>query len=53
MKTTKINRAEKFGRFADHWSPKIVATLNGQEVKVVKFQGEFCLASPVEHPAWI
>lgn len=38
---TTINLAEKFGRFAEHWSPRIVAELNGQHVKLVKFQGEF------------
>src|SRR4051812_10058506 len=37
----KINLAEKFSRFTAHWSPKIVAELNGQQVKLVKFQGEF------------
>ena len=37
----KINLAEKFGRFSAHWSPKIVAALNGQQVKLVKFRGEF------------
>jgi mannose-6-phosphate isomerase-like protein (cupin superfamily) len=37
----KINLAEKFSRFSAHWSPKIVAELNGQHVKLVKFQGEF------------
>ncbi len=25
----------------EHWRPQVVATLNGQEVKLVKFQGEF------------
>jgi len=37
----KVNLAEKFGEFQDHWSPKIAAELNGQQVKLVKFQGEF------------
>lgn len=37
----KINLAEKFAQFSAHWSPKIVAELNGQEIKLVKFQGEF------------
>ena len=37
----KINLAEKFSRFSEHWSPKVVADLNGQQVKLVKFQGEF------------
>jgi mannose-6-phosphate isomerase-like protein (cupin superfamily) len=36
-----INLAEKFSRFSEHWSPKIVAALNGQHVKLVKFRGEF------------
>lgn len=37
----KINLAEKLALFREHWSPKIVAELNGQHVKLVKFQGEF------------
>jgi mannose-6-phosphate isomerase-like protein (cupin superfamily) len=39
--TTPINLAEKFARFEEHWSPKIIAALNGQEVKLVKIRGEF------------
>jgi mannose-6-phosphate isomerase-like protein (cupin superfamily) len=38
---TKINIAEKFGRFTDQWSPKIVADLNDSHVKLAKVQGEF------------
>ena len=37
----KVNLAEKFARFADYWSPKVVGELNGQLVKLVKFQGAF------------
>jgi mannose-6-phosphate isomerase-like protein (cupin superfamily) len=37
----KINIAEKMAQFSEHWSPKIAAELNGQHVKLVKFQGEF------------
>ena len=37
----KINLAEKFALFQEHWSPKIVAELNGQQVKLAKLQGEF------------
>ncbi|MBW4514333.1 MAG: cupin domain-containing protein [Timaviella obliquedivisa GSE-PSE-MK23-08B] len=37
----KVNLAEKLAVFADHWNPKIVGELNGQQVKLVKFQGEF------------
>ena len=41
MTPEKVNLAEKFARFSEHWSPKIVAELNGQHVKLVKFRGEF------------
>ena len=37
----KINLAEKLSKFTAHWTPKIVAELNGQHVKLVKFRGEF------------
>lgn len=37
----KICLAEKLASFDEHWSPKIVGALNGQHVKLVKFQGEF------------
>ncbi len=37
----KINLAEKFALFDDHWRPRIVAELNGQHVKLAKLQGEF------------
>ena len=32
---------EKFAAFAEHWSPRIIAELNGQQVKLVKLHGEF------------
>lgn len=43
MKLTidKIALAEKFASFTDQWSPKIAGELNGQYVKLVKFQGAF------------
>ena len=37
----KINLKEKFGLFNENWNPKIVGELNGQYVKLVKFEGEF------------
>jgi len=39
--TDKINLEEKFSLFRSHWQPKIVGELNGQHVKLVRFQGEF------------
>ncbi|MDQ3711956.1 MAG: cupin domain-containing protein [Acidobacteriota bacterium] len=37
----KVNLAEKFALINEHWRPKVVGELNGQEVKLVKFQGAF------------
>lgn len=37
----KININEKLALFSDYWNPRIVGELNGQHVKLVKFQGEF------------
>ena len=37
----KVNLREKFSLFSEHWKPKIVGDLNGQQVKLVKFAGPF------------
>lgn len=37
----KVNLLEKFDQVTDHWNPKIVGALNGQHIKLVKFQGPF------------
>jgi len=37
----KITLAEKLATFSEHWKPKIIGELNGQQVKLVKFAGEF------------
>ena len=37
----KINLTEKLAQFTAHWQPKIIGELNGQHVKLVKFQGAF------------
>lgn len=36
-----VNLADKFSRFTDRWSPKIVGEVNDMHVKVVKVAGEF------------
>jgi mannose-6-phosphate isomerase-like protein (cupin superfamily) len=36
-----INLNQKFSLFHDHWSPKIIGELNGQEVRIAKVKGEF------------
>ena len=37
----KVNLSNAFATFTEHWDPRIAGTLNGQQVKLVKFQGEF------------
>jgi len=37
----KINLDEKFGRLKESWSPRIVAELNGQYVKIARATGKF------------
>jgi mannose-6-phosphate isomerase-like protein (cupin superfamily) len=39
--TTAINFRDKFSKFPEHWSPKIIARLNDCHFKLVKFRGEF------------
>ena len=36
-----VNLKDCLSRFSTHWDPKIVGELNGQHVKVVKFEGPF------------
>ena len=38
---TPINLAEKLAQFSTHWDPHVIADYNGNDVMVVKFQGEF------------
>jgi mannose-6-phosphate isomerase-like protein (cupin superfamily) len=37
----KVNVAEKFGRFRDHWSPKVIGEFNDCYMKAVRLRGEF------------
>ena len=39
--TQKINIDEKFSLFSEHFRPKIVAELNGQEFKLAKIKGTY------------
>ncbi len=41
MTPEKANLRDKLALFSTHWDPKIVAELNGQQVKLVKVQGVF------------
>ncbi len=37
----KVNFTDKFSRFSDYWSPKIVGEINDSYIKLVKVRGEF------------
>ncbi|TQK62540.1 mannose-6-phosphate isomerase-like protein (cupin superfamily) [Brevibacillus sp. AG162] len=37
----KVNLAEKFSLFHEHWNPKIAGELNDSYVKLAKLKGEF------------
>ena len=38
---TKVNLAEKFARFDDHWAPRIAGRYNGSEIRLAKASGDF------------
>jgi mannose-6-phosphate isomerase-like protein (cupin superfamily) len=38
---TPVNVSDKFNLFSEHWRPKVIARLNGQELKLIKVQGVF------------
>jgi mannose-6-phosphate isomerase-like protein (cupin superfamily) len=37
----KVNLADKLAKLHDYWSPRVIAELNGQHVRIAKLQGEF------------
>ena len=41
MSIDKVNLAEKFAQFSEHWSPKVAGDINDFQVKLVKVKGEF------------
>ncbi|RPI90116.1 MAG: cupin domain-containing protein [Chloroflexi bacterium] len=48
MDYQSVNLQEKFAKFSEHWSPKIVAQMNNYHFKIAKIQGEFIWH---DHPA--
>jgi mannose-6-phosphate isomerase-like protein (cupin superfamily) len=44
----KVNLAEKFAAFSEHWSPKIVGAVDDYEIKLVKVEGDFVWHSHAE-----
>ena len=41
MRTAPTNLADKLALITEHWSPRIVGALNGQELKLAKLKGTF------------
>ncbi len=41
MAIAKVTIREKLSQISDYWNPRIAGELNGQQVKLVKFKGEF------------
>lgn len=37
----KVNISEKLNQINDHWNPRIVGELNGQQIRLVKIIGDF------------
>ena len=37
----KINFQEKFAKFSEHWTPKVIAEMNDYQFKLAKVKGEF------------
>ena len=44
----KVNLPDKLDSFSEHWSPRIVAQYNGNDIMVVKLEGEFVWHSHAE-----
>ena len=41
MKHDSLNLDDKFSKFADYWSPRVIAEMNDYQFKLVKIKGEF------------
>ena len=37
----KINLQDKFSKFSEQWTPKVIAEMNDYQFKLVKIEGEF------------
>ena len=40
-KYVPINLADKFGKFSEQWSPRVIAEMNDYQFKLSKLHGEF------------
>ena len=37
----KVNFENKFSKFSEYWTPKVIAEMNDYQFKLVKVKGEF------------
>ena len=38
---SKVNLADMFEKFSDHWQPRLAGRVNDMDVRLVKIQGDF------------
>ena len=48
MEYEAINLGDKFGKFSERWSPRVVARMNDYHFKLVRIEGEFVWHSHAE-----
>lgn len=41
MNATPINFNDKFSKFTEHWTPKVIAEMNDYQFKLAKVEGQF------------
>jgi mannose-6-phosphate isomerase-like protein (cupin superfamily) len=41
MEYVPVNLQDKFDRFSEHWSPRVIAQMNHYQFMLIKIQGEF------------
>ncbi|WP_444927926.1 cupin domain-containing protein [Microbulbifer sp. TRSA002] len=41
MEFNAINLKEKYAKFTEHWSPRVIAEMNDYQFKLVKVEGDF------------
>ena len=39
----KINFQDKFAKFSEHWTPKVIAEMNDYQFKLAKVKGELVI----------
>ena len=47
-KSKKINIKQKFLKFSEYWSPKVLAEMNDYEFKIARIKGEFIWHNHIE-----